>query len=127
MDHQSLLVEGCEMDGVFPVPAVWCEVCPNGDGVTVAVGGELDMSAVPDVAGRLAEAIETGSGTVTVDLAEVTFIDSAGLVVLVTARGRLAGDRRLVVARPSWCVRRLFDLAGVSQLFAVADLDEARP
>ena len=54
-----------------------------------------------------------------VDLGEVSFVDSAGLRALLVARQRLAADGHdLVVRRSSGAVRRVMRLAGVSHLFA---------
>jgi anti-sigma B factor antagonist len=63
----------------------------NGDH-TVGVGGELDLASAPELAARLAG---FESGDVTIDCSELTFLDSAGLNVLVRTSRRLtqAGGR----------------------------------
>jgi len=100
----------------------------NGDGVRVVVAGEIDVASVPQLALRLNEAVASSEKDVVVDLADVTFMDSTGLALLAKTRAQLASDgRRLFVARPATCVRRLFALAGVDQLFDVQDLDDREP
>ena len=97
---------------------------PDGDGVRVVVSGEVDIAAVPSLTAQFDEVIETSSDAIVIDLADVTFMDSTGLVLLIETRRRLAGeDRQLVLARPSACVRRLFELTGLSELFVVSELD----
>ena len=76
----------------------------------VRVAGEVDMATAPQLRERLEEMPE-GTGTLVVDLTDVSFLDSTGLSVLVAAWKRLsggdqategqAGDLRLVVVRPT--------------------------
>jgi anti-sigma B factor antagonist len=73
----------------------------------VAVTGELDLAAAPRLADALAS-LDEGSGAVTVDLAETTFVDSRGLATLVAAHHRLGGHLRVVNVRPE--VRRVFEI-----------------
>jgi anti-anti-sigma factor len=88
---------------------------PNNDGVTVRVAGQVDL----DTAEQLAAGLESCHGTVVVDLAGVTFIDSSGLGTLVRARNRLTSEGGdLLVAEPTEMVRRLFELTGLSELLA---------
>ena len=59
----------------------------------------MDHASVPELVRRLAEAVEAGD-ELRLDLTEVTFIDSAGVRMLVDLVGRLAppaGRLRLVV------------------------------
>ena len=54
------------------------------------------------------------------DLCDVTFLDSSAINVLLRARAQLGRrDRQLVVVCPHGPVRRVFELAGVSDLFAL--------
>ena len=75
------------------------------DATTIAVSGELDAYSAPDLAAALADPIVDR-----VILTAVTFIDAAGLAVLLEAhRSRPQG---LTLCSPSRCVLRLLDLAG---------------
>ena len=68
---------------------------PSEKGTIIAVVGELDLTTVTrlrDV--LLAHANKPDGDRVIVDLADVEFIDSAGLALLVEARKRLAADSR---------------------------------
>lgn len=90
------------------------------DGVVVTVEGELDLATAPTLRVRLDEALSVGTGTVTVDLAGVRFMDARGLTVLVeTARRLSETERRLAVRAAPTALRRLFDLMDLTQLLGV--------
>jgi anti-anti-sigma factor len=98
------------------------------NGVAVLdLAGELDLS----VSGRFRELVDgvLGDGTelVVVDLTEVGFMDSTMLRELLRANKEVAASGgRLVVAGPQSSVRRLLDLTGTTDVFAVAaSRDEA--
>ena len=94
----------------------------------VRVAGEVDLTTAPELRARLAE-LPDGTGTVVIDMSEVTFLDSTGLSVLVASWKRLseAGEKggfRLVVNRP--VIQRVLDVTGLSQIFSVfSTLEEA--
>jgi anti-anti-sigma factor len=85
--------------------------------------GELDLASAPELRKRFDEA----EGAVVVDLACVTFIDSAVLKELLRARVEMAERGvRLVLAGVPAPVRRLLDLTRTSELFEDApDVDAA--
>jgi anti-anti-sigma factor len=61
-----------------------------------------------------------GTDDVVVDCEGITFIDSAGLVVLVDAKERLADSgRALVLRRPSRPLRKLLEITDLADLFPV--------
>jgi anti-sigma B factor antagonist len=82
------------------------------NGSTFALEGEVD----PHTAPMLDEQLETFApdGTLSLDLTGVTFMDSAGLRVLVRQQRRL-GDAggRLVITRASDPTRKLLELTGM--------------
>src|SRR5215207_2325769 len=87
---------------------------------TVDVGGAIDLAAAPHLRERLDAVVGTTTGDVVVNLADVTFLDSTGLVVLVAAQRQLnETGRRLVLRNPSRFVHRVLELAGVAEVFAV--------
>ncbi len=80
----------------------------------LALRGEVDMASAPLLDERLAAVVADDRCEVVVDVAEVTFIDAAGLRVLLQAGQRLAVDgRRLTLRAPSPFVRRLLDITGL--------------
>jgi anti-sigma B factor antagonist len=104
------------------VSAVAVEVvaAPLHDAPGVAVRGEVDMKTAPAIEEALETAIRASAGAFVVDLSDVGFLDSSGLQVLLRARALLGReDRALVLVCPFGPVRRVFELSGVSELFAL--------
>ena len=74
--------------------------------------GELDMSTAPQLRDELVRVPTEGVELVTVDLADLAFIDSTGLSVLISAFKRLrqqGGDMTLRSPTPS--TRRVLELS----------------
>ncbi|MEM7286037.1 MAG: STAS domain-containing protein [Actinomycetota bacterium] len=91
--------------------------------VTVAVDGRLDAQAAPELRALLAEQFERGVVDITVDLADVEFVDSAGLAALVRGMKQArekGGDLRLVRPRSDDAFR-VFELTKFDQVFSIAD------
>ena len=90
------------------------------DAPGVAVHGEVDISVAEALEEALDAAIRESAGAFILDLSDLEFIESTGLQVLLRARGLLGReDRELVVVCPHGPVRRVFELAGLSELFAL--------
>ena len=76
--------------------------------------GELDIATAPELVDLLARLRHHGHA-VTLDLAEVTFMDSTGLTVLMDAHRDAESDGwSFTVRRASPAVRRVFELANVN-------------
>lgn len=104
------------------------DVSDLGAGVIVRAAGEVDSTSAPVLRERLDAVLEGGAQEITVDLAAVTFLDSAGLCVLAAAYRRANGqDVRLRVLASSRAVIRplqitgLWDLLQVQKVSASAD------
>jgi anti-sigma B factor antagonist len=94
---------------------------PAGDGVAVVVVGEIDLATVDAVRGEI-DAARTETTLVLLDLRDVTFIDSAGVrLVLEGSRELAAGGGELVVVRGGAEVRRVFDLVGLDGRVKMVD------
>jgi anti-sigma B factor antagonist len=66
------------------------------------------------------QCLETGAEIILVDLENVSFMDSSGLRVLVSALKIIkASDRKLVVCSVNKQVRLLFELASVDKFFEI--------
>jgi anti-sigma B factor antagonist len=93
----------------------------------VAVPGEIDISTVTGLRECLFDLAASGRPLL-VDLDQVSFIDSAGLSVLVGTAKRAAahgGSLYAACARPK--IRKLFRLTGLDRRIPLArTLDEAR-
>lgn len=83
----------------------------------VVVRGEVDVASVPQLTEALDDAIRESEGAFVVDLTDLDFLDSSGLSALMRARALLGrDDRALAVICPPGPVRRLFEVAGVTDL-----------
>jgi anti-sigma B factor antagonist len=97
----------------------------RGDALVVLLGGELDLYNADEVRTVLAEAIDGGTSSIVVDLAEVEFVDSTALGVLLEARSRL-GAEGLALAGPRLEIRRALEVSGLDRHLAVHDsVDQA--
>jgi anti-sigma B factor antagonist len=95
---------------------------PPGDAVVLHQTGDLDAYTAPELRARLHEATDGRARHVVVDLADVTFIDSAGLGALVGAHRRMQeGGGRLSIVRPPPLVARAFELTGLDEVFDLCD------
>ncbi len=91
------------------------------DGAAVlSVCGEVDLSTGPLLWERISTVIAGGSTKVVLDLADMRFIDSTGLsVIVMTVRRLQEVDGRLVLRSPCRMASRLFRLTGLLQLVEV--------
>ena len=83
---------------------------------TISVRGELDLSTAPDLERPLEEALESGEGSLLIDLSECEFIDSTGIALIVRAWQRLdSGEngRALVICSYNNQVRRVLEITGL--------------
>ena len=94
------------------------------DGVVLALSGELDLAGAPELAVAL-NRVQASGRPLTIDLAELEFIDSSGLGVLVRFNNAAtdADYAYSVVAGPPQ-VHRAFVLSGLDQALPFA---AARP
>lgn len=78
------------------------------------VAGELDMSSSPALAEELRRVAEEGEeGAVTLELSELTFLDSTGLRALIEASRLLGASGDLVLRHPTRAVLEVLEIAGV--------------
>lgn len=88
----------------------------------VTVVGEVDVSNAGELREAVDSALEVAPAAVSVDLAEVSYIDSTGIGVLVGAatRAQEAGVA-FSVAHPQTNVKRVLGLLGVERQLNVED------
>ena len=91
-------------------------------GVVIRVVGELDVSTIVELR-QVLEAVERDRRTeITVDLRDLTFSDSSGLRALLRLQGYAdAADAQLSLIPGPSAVMRLFEVAGVLEIFAFRD------
>lgn len=82
--------------------------------------GEIDLHVAPQIGAQLKAIIQKKPGKVVVDLAQVTYIDSSGLAVLIEAMqnvGRYGGSFALAGLQDG--VRPIFEIARLDQVFRI--------
>jgi len=72
--------------------------------------GELDVATAPQLTDALEPALRRG-GDVTLDLSDLSFMDSTGLQVLIGSAISLDGNGRLILRSPGNLVRTILQLA----------------
>ena len=90
------------------------------DGAVYAISGDLDITGTGALEDRLLALGAAHGHLVTLDMAEVEFIDSSGLRCLTKVFGELAafgGELRL--AGPSPAVQRVLHLVGMEDMFGL--------
>jgi anti-sigma B factor antagonist len=82
--------------------------------------GEIDLATAPHLKAALDAAMDDGARYVLVDLEDVAFLDSTGLGVLLSAERKLrARDGKVIVVCKNRRIRRVFEIAGLSEVFTV--------
>lgn len=97
------------------------------DHAVITATGEIDAGTAHQVAAAVTETLAGRAVRVLLDFAEVTFIDSSGLGMLVNAHREAAdAGSAFAVVRPSEHTRKLIRVLGLDQLLAIYDSpDEA--
>jgi anti-sigma B factor antagonist len=87
---------------------------------TLALRGDIDAYTGPSLTEYLDAAVAETDGNVTVNLANVAFVDSSGIAVLVGAAKRLRErGHELVVEEPAARVSKILEMTGVTKLLRV--------
>jgi anti-sigma B factor antagonist len=88
------------------------------EGVTLLeVFGELDLETADELRDAGIKALSPYGGTVRIDLAGVTFMDSTGLAALIQIRQQAGDAHRVLVQNPRPNVQRILAITGLDKLF----------
>jgi stage II sporulation protein AA (anti-sigma F factor antagonist) len=94
----------------------------EGDVHTIRLFGELDLAGADHVQRELEQAETTDAESIVMDLSGLTFMDSTGVRLMVTAAARSRADtNRLRLLRGPAAVQRVFELSAVADLLPFAD------
>lgn len=92
----------------------------------VALAGRLVMADVPQVRQRLLATVEQGNGKLILDLAEVGFMDSSGLSVLVSVlKAARLKNGEVVLLHLNPTIRSLIELTRLQQVFSIFENEAA--
>jgi len=93
-----------------------------GTRIELSLAGELDLVSAPQLESELMAVESPEAGEVLIDLAEIEFVDSTGLRVLLgAAKHADATGHKLLVRHVGGQARRLFEIAGVMDQFSFED------
>jgi anti-sigma B factor antagonist len=98
-------------------------------GVRVILSGDLDLSTAKQAEQAIEEAERGGAALIVIDLRRLSFMDSTGLRVIVSAdkRAKRSGRRAVIVQGPS-AVRRVFEITRLGERLEIVDTpDEIEP
>ena len=94
--------------------------------VRLALDGEFDLSNAPQVEDVLKEIESQRPSLLVLDLRELTFMDSTGLRVMVSADARARDDsRRLAIVQGPEAVHRVFRITGLDDHLEIVETPEA--
>jgi anti-sigma B factor antagonist len=92
----------------------------HASGPVLLLSGDLDPATTPELHSAVEAARTADDDTVTIDLAAVEFIDSAGLRGLVETFQRLEVDEvALILRRPSPIVSRLLEITALDTVLPI--------
>jgi anti-anti-sigma factor len=107
---------------IDPAITLTIDVTPrHGAGVLIAAAGELDLVTAAELQARI-DAELGGGHAIDLDLAQVTFVDSTGLRVLVqtTQRAEQAGLSFTLLQPLPAQMRRVLQVTGLDQRLPIA-------
>lgn len=98
------------------------ETRPGDALVRVVLRGELDLSTVEKVEEELRRVEGDGVEVLVLDLSGLSFLDSTGLRLMVTAHQRAQkADRRLVIVKGPETVHRVFTITKLDEKLEMVD------
>lgn len=103
------------------------EVFRLGPIVRAVLVGELDLSNVARMESEIVDVVPNDAEGMVLDLSRLTYIDSAGIRMLLTLVGRFRwrGQRLGLIAAAGSRVRRVIELAGAQDALALDENEAA--
>ena len=100
-------------------------IARDGSHTLVSLQGELDIATEGELAAGLGLVLGPPTSVLTLDLRELTFLDSTGLRILLNLRTQCEeSDCRLRLIPGGPAIQRAFDVSGLTAHFAIADPSE---
>lgn len=89
----------------------------NGSAVTLSLAGRLDTATAP----QLEEALKDigGASELVLDLAELDYLSSAGLRVLLTAQKLMNQQGKLTVRHVNETIMEIFEITGFADILTI--------
>jgi stage II sporulation protein AA (anti-sigma F factor antagonist) len=94
----------------------------QGDVHTICLFGELDLATADAAADEIGRVEADDARSIVLDLSGLTFMDSSGVRLMLTAHARSRGDaNRLTMLRGGAAVQRVLEMCGVDRLLPFVD------
>ena len=90
----------------------------NGDSLTIAISGRLDTMTSPELEASL-DAEFDGLTELVFDMAELEYISSAGLRVLLSSQKKMTKQGKMVVKNINETVSEIFEVTGFADILTV--------
>ena len=90
----------------------------NGSEMTVALQGRLDTATAPEMERELKESID-GVTALTIDMAGLDYISSAGLRVLLSMQKIMNRQGEMKVANVNDTIMEIFEVTGFSEILTI--------
>ena len=90
----------------------------EGKNLLIALEGRLDTLTAPELEKELNSALE-GIEKLTLDFADLEYISSAGLRVLLSAQKTMNNQGRMVIRNANETVREVFEVTGFDEILTV--------
>ena len=102
-------------------PTAWVTAAPDGDHVSITITGEIDLSNAEQVEEQITSAVPNHCTSASVDLTDVTYVDSVGMRIFfnLVAQLRTAQIELKVIAPPTSPARRIVDISGLNAVVTV--------
>lgn len=90
----------------------------NGDALSIAVKGRLDTTTAPQLEAELKQSLN-GVRSLALDFAQLEYLSSAGLRVLLAAQKTMNKQGEMVVRNVNETVAEIFDITGFADILTI--------
>ena len=90
----------------------------NATEMTVALTGRLDTTTAPHLEAELKTSL-TGVGSLVMDFAELEYISSAGLRVLLSAQRVMNNQGKMVIRHANETILEVFEVTGFTDILTI--------
>ena len=90
----------------------------NGSDLEIALGGRLDTTTAPELEAALNQSLD-GVTRLTINLADILYISSAGLRVLLSAQKRMNKQGEMKVTNVNEAVMEIFEVTGFADILTI--------
>lgn len=91
---------------------------PSGKDLTVALSGKLDTQTAPELEEALHDDLD-GLENLTLDIADLEYVSSAGLRVILSTYKRMTKHGNMVICNVAPDVMDVFDMTGFTELLNI--------